>query len=133
MIHRLCLVESRAHNAFPFTFAIQVYGGAISVIIGAYVWSEIGSGRSNATSGDTYCSDCGVLMSGISIINSDVKSITSGGVCSLLAFCSFHFLLLFFVCYLSAVSSTGLTSQNISWLTCVFAGGSSRGSIVSVY
>ncbi len=73
-------------NALRFTFVIQVYGGAISMIIGPYVWSELVTGVAgglNATSGDTYCSNCGVSMSEISIFDSGARSITSGdGACS---------------------------------------------------
>jgi hypothetical protein len=59
---------------------VQVYGGAISAMIGSYVWSQIGFGSSNATVADTHCSDCGVAMSGISIINSATRSIASGNM-----------------------------------------------------
>jgi hypothetical protein len=61
----------------------QVYGGAISMMIGSYVYSLIGSGISIATSGETLCIDCAVAVTGVSIINSATRSMTSGNVCRL--------------------------------------------------
>jgi hypothetical protein len=56
----------------------QVYGGAISVVIGPYLWSFIGTGDSVAECDRTTCDDCSVLMSGISIRNSRAFSNSSG-------------------------------------------------------
>ena len=65
-------------NLYHFLFVLQVYGGAISGNIGSYVWSKIGYGNSNAASGDTYCSDCAVTISHVSIVDSVTRSNTSG-------------------------------------------------------
>ena len=58
--------------------AVQAFGGAISVMIGPYVRSEIGTGDSTATSGDTECSNCRVIVTDISIRNSSALSQTTG-------------------------------------------------------
>jgi hypothetical protein len=65
---------------FSFLVYLQVYGGAISVNIGSYVKSKNGYGNSNGASGDTYCSDCTVTMSHVSIVDSVTRSNTSGRV-----------------------------------------------------
>ena len=49
---------------------MQVYGGAISIMIGSYSWSISPSGQSNAQSVDTYCSGCTVNVSDVAITNS---------------------------------------------------------------
>lgn len=56
----------------------QVYGGAISVVVGPYLWSFIGAGDSVAECDNTTCADCSVLMSGISIRNSRAFSNSIG-------------------------------------------------------
>ena len=56
----------------------QVFGGAISVMIGPYLWSHIGTGSYVATSGDTECSNCRVIVTDISIRNSSALSQTTG-------------------------------------------------------
>jgi hypothetical protein len=45
-----------------------VYGGATSIMIGSYSYSN--SGQSTAQSGDTYCSGCTVNVSDVAFINS---------------------------------------------------------------
>ncbi len=59
---------------------MQVYGGAISAMIGPYVRSFIGIGDANASCGDTICDNCVVFMFGISIINSLASSNTIGNM-----------------------------------------------------
>jgi hypothetical protein len=61
----------------------QVYGGTNSIYIGSYSWSFIGSGKSTARSGDTYCSGCAVSVSDVAIINSVAvsKTTTVSGKC----------------------------------------------------
>jgi hypothetical protein len=56
----------------------QVYGGAISVMVGPYVWSFIGTGSSSATCGNTTCSNCSVVVDSTSITNGHSLSSTSG-------------------------------------------------------
>jgi hypothetical protein len=76
---------------------LQVYGGAISVMVGPHAWSFIGTGFSNASCGDTICELCAVSISNTSIANSRAVSSSSGnvdaahlsaliGACFLLAF-----------------------------------------------
>jgi hypothetical protein len=105
--------------ALRFTFAVQVYGGAISMFIGAYVWSLAASGSSNSTSGDTHCIDCGVAMLGISIMNSGARSITSG-TSYLLWLPSLYVLVVvrksFCFLFASYFCFTGISNQN----TCPF-------------
>ena len=47
---------------------MQVYGGAISIMIGSYSYSI--SYSSTTQSGDTYCSGCTVNVSDVAITNS---------------------------------------------------------------
>jgi hypothetical protein len=61
------------------SFGSNVYGGAISVMVGPHVWSFIGTGSSNASCGDTICKNCRVFISGTSISNSRAVSNSSGG------------------------------------------------------
>ena len=58
--------------------AVQVYGGAIGVIVGPYARSSIGTGQSIASCESTTCTDCSLNISGTSIKNSRAVSITSG-------------------------------------------------------
>ena len=59
--------------------ALQVYGGAISVIVGPYAWSFIGTGgQSEASCANTTCTNCSVRISGTSITKSRALSSTSG-------------------------------------------------------
>jgi hypothetical protein len=58
----------------------QVYGGAVSVMIGAYTWSSIGTGVSSALSANTICNRCSVLVSDTLITNSIALTSTSGAV-----------------------------------------------------
>ncbi len=60
--------------------ASQVYGGAISAMVGPHAWSFIGTGISTASCGDTICDSCGVFMSGASVRNSRVLSNSTGSV-----------------------------------------------------
>ena len=57
---------------------MQVYGGAISIMIGSYSWSLSFAGRSAAQSGDTYCSGCTVNVSDVAITNSVAVSNAPG-------------------------------------------------------
>ena len=59
---------------YPF----QVYGGAISVMVGPYVRSSIQIGQSSSTCGDTICRNCSINVTGTSISNSEALSSTSG-------------------------------------------------------
>ena len=61
---------------------MQVYGGAISIMIGSYSLSFSDSGGSTAQSGDTYCSGCTVNVSDVAITNSMAVSIPGTFVCS---------------------------------------------------
>jgi hypothetical protein len=104
---------------------MQVYGGAISAMIGSYVWSQIGFGDSNATAADTLCSNCGVAMSGVSITSSATRSITTGNVCCpfsvvIVVYCFFYFVLVF---------SWAFQTRTCDFLT-NFCSGSSSGSFV---
>ncbi len=67
------------------------------MMIGSYVMCFIGFGSSNATSEDTYCSDCVVSTSGISIINSVARSNT--GACAGLLPSFFLLFDAFFLCF----------------------------------
>jgi hypothetical protein len=59
---------------------LQVYGGAVSVMVGPYVWSYIGFGNSFASSNDTSCVNCSVVMTCPSKISSRTSSRTSGDI-----------------------------------------------------
>ena len=50
------------------------------MMIGSYLYSQVGYGSSNATSADTHCIDCFVVVSDVSITNSVARSITPGNV-----------------------------------------------------
>ena len=50
------------------------------MMVGPYVWSFIGTGYSSASSGDTICENCSVVMTGVSIMNSSASSQTFGNV-----------------------------------------------------
>jgi hypothetical protein len=78
-----------------FTTALQVYGGAVSMIIGSYSWSFVGVGSSSVQSGDTLCIQCSISMSGITIRNSHATTSTYGKCrsCS----CSFSALTVLFL------------------------------------
>jgi hypothetical protein len=65
-----------------FCCALQVYGGAISMNVGPYVMSSIGSGNSSASCGETACSNCSFFVSGTSIMSSLALSRTSGDLFS---------------------------------------------------
>ena len=58
--------------------AVQVYGGAIGVIVGPYAWSMALTGSSSASCADTACANCSVHISGTSITNSRALSYTLG-------------------------------------------------------
>jgi hypothetical protein len=60
--------------------ALQVYGGAIGVIVGPYSRSFLGSGQSFASCANTTCTNCSVRISGTSITNSRALSNTSGNL-----------------------------------------------------
>ncbi len=59
-------------------YSSQVYGGAISVMVGPYVRSSVQIGNSSSTCGDTICLNCSVDVTGTSISNSEALSSTSG-------------------------------------------------------
>jgi hypothetical protein len=70
-----------AHNVRSDTSVCnvsQVYGGAISVMVGPHVWSFVGFGDSSASSGDTSCDNCSVVVTGTSITSSRASSQSSG-------------------------------------------------------
>ena len=67
----------RITNSIVLYFS-QVYGGAISVMVGSYVRSSIQIGDSNSTCGDTICLNCSINVTGTSISNSEALSSTSG-------------------------------------------------------
>ena len=58
----------------------QAYGGAISVMVGSIVWTDIGVGNSFALSRNTACSRCRVFVASTSITNSRALSRTHGNV-----------------------------------------------------
>jgi hypothetical protein len=58
--------------------ASQVYGGAISAMVGPFVRSFMGYGSSSALCGTVICDKCGLLIDGVSIQNSLALSSTSG-------------------------------------------------------
>ena len=57
-----------------------MYGGAISIMIGAYSLSFSYDYQSTAQSGDTYCSGCTMNVSDVAIANSVAASITKGNM-----------------------------------------------------
>ena len=59
---------------------MQVYGGAISIMIGSYSWSYDFSGQSIARSGDTNCSGCTVNVSDVAMSNSTAVSSATGNM-----------------------------------------------------
>jgi hypothetical protein len=59
---------------------VQVFGGAASMMIGSNSRSQIGTGDSISTSGDTHLSDCHLNMTNISISQSAALSIASGNL-----------------------------------------------------
>jgi hypothetical protein len=61
-----------------FSCLFQVYGGAISVIVGSYVRSQIGLAVSKASCDDTRCNNCDVSMVDVSIACSDAVSSITG-------------------------------------------------------
>ena len=67
------------HNRFRCNnkCALQVYGGAISLIIGSYSWCQLGQGLCIAQAVDTYCIDCAASLSEVVIFNSTARSNTS--------------------------------------------------------
>jgi hypothetical protein len=58
--------------------AVQVYGGAVGVIVGPYARSSIQTGHSFSSCESTTCIDCNLNVSGTSITNSSALSNTSG-------------------------------------------------------
>jgi hypothetical protein len=62
----------------------QVYGGAVSVKIGAYARSQIGTGDSNATCEETICEGCLVSLSRVTVADSGAVSEAAGDELSLL-------------------------------------------------
>jgi hypothetical protein len=58
--------------------AVQAFGGGISVMVGSVVWSQIGGGNSNAASLDTFCSNCHINLTNVSISESVALSNASG-------------------------------------------------------
>lgn len=66
--------------------ALQVYGGAIGVIVGPYAWSFIEKGDSLASCESTTCTDCSLNISGTSITNSRALSNNAGNFATILAF-----------------------------------------------
>jgi hypothetical protein len=58
--------------------ASQVYGGAISVMVGPFVRSFMGYGNSSASCGTVICDKCGLLIDGATTQNSSALSDTSG-------------------------------------------------------
>jgi hypothetical protein len=76
--------------------AVQVYGGAIGVIVGPYAWSFIEKGGSFASCGSTTCTDCSLNISGTSITNSRALSNNAGNFATNLAFtCGLNYRRLF--------------------------------------
>ena len=72
--------------------ALQVYGGAIGVIVGPYAWSFIEKGDSLASCESTTCTDCSLNISGTSITNSRALSNNAGNFATILAFtCGLNF------------------------------------------
>ncbi len=67
-----CTINSRCNNSC----ALQVYGGAISLIIGSYSWCQLGQGLCIAQAVDTYCIDCAASLSEVVIFNSTARSNT---------------------------------------------------------
>ena len=57
---------------------LQAFGGAISVMVGSIVWCQIGVGKSNAASLDTFCISCHVNLTNISTSESIALSNASG-------------------------------------------------------
>ncbi len=71
--------------------ALQVYGGAISVIVGPYAWSFIGTGgRSEASCANTSCTNCSVRISGTSIADGRALSNTSGNFAAIFVLICVH-------------------------------------------
>jgi hypothetical protein len=56
----------------------QVYGGAISMKIGAYARSQIGFGNSDATCEATVCDNCSVSLSHVFVAGSSAVSEAAG-------------------------------------------------------
>ena len=66
----------------------QVYGGAISMKIGAYARSQIGTGDSDATCEATVCDNCSVSLSHVIVAGSSAVSEAAGDALLLsLEFC----------------------------------------------
>jgi hypothetical protein len=59
---------------------LQAYGGSISIMVGPFVRSEIGSGLSHAESDGVSCIECHLSMTNISIRGSAVTSISAGSL-----------------------------------------------------
>ncbi len=72
----LCKIITIANTMVLYPF--QVYGGAISVMVGPYLRSSIQIGQSSSTCGDTICINCSINVTGTSISNSEALSSTSG-------------------------------------------------------
>jgi len=73
---RLSRASSRAARSSEDA---NVYGGAISMKIGAYARSEIGSGDSDATCEATVCDNCSVSLSHVIVAGSSAVSEAAGG------------------------------------------------------
>jgi hypothetical protein len=59
---------------------VQVFGGAVSMLIGSNSRSQIGTGDSISTSGDTHLSDCHLNVTNVTISQSAALSIASGNL-----------------------------------------------------
>ena len=65
-----------------------MYGGAISVKVGAYARSQMGTGDSDATCEETICDDCSVSLSHIVVADScAVSEVVGDALFLLLEFC----------------------------------------------
>jgi hypothetical protein len=90
VLHQAPMCVTAATAAFDFSLfvsmhnlfrcknkcVLQVYGGAISLIIGSYSWCQIGPGWCIAQAVDTYCIDCAASLSEVVIFNSTARSNT---------------------------------------------------------
>jgi hypothetical protein len=58
----------------------QVYGGAISLKVGSYARSQIGTGDSDATCEETVCDSCSVSISHVMVKGSSAVSEAIGDI-----------------------------------------------------
>ncbi len=70
--------------------ALQVYGGAIGVVVGPYAWSLIATGPSSASCANTSCTNCSVHIIGTSITDSRAISNTSGNFAAIFVLICVH-------------------------------------------